>query len=64
MRFWTRQTVDVDTLIKPPRILFAKSDESLRERTWKRRQAADSIRRRAAGLDAGAKVSDVLRAVK
>lgn len=64
MTWWTPKDKEIDTLIKPPRVLFAGSDEGLRERTDKRRKAADSIRRRAAGLDAGAKVSDVLRAVK
>jgi hypothetical protein len=39
-------------------------DEALRERTNKRRQAAEGIRSRAAKVYAGESVSDILRLVK
>jgi hypothetical protein len=53
-----------DSLIKPASYRFTGTDEAVRERTAKRRRAAAGIRTRAARVDAGAPVSDVLRMVK
>ena len=49
---------------KRPVPRFEGHDEALRLRTEARRKAADGIRRRAASVESGAKVSDVLRVVK
>lgn len=50
--------------IKPPSYRWTASDESLRNRTAQRRKAADGIRTRAAKVETGASVSDVLRMIK
>lgn len=50
--------------IKPPRYSFTGSDEQLAARTRIRRDAADAIRSRAAKVESGAKVGDILRIVK
>lgn len=43
---------------------FEGHDEALRLRTEKRRQAAESIRKRASSVESGAPVTDVLRRIK
>lgn len=43
---------------------FTGFDPALRDRTATRRQAADKIRTRAAHVETGARVADVLRLVK
>lgn len=57
-----------DDLVIPPlskeRYLYLNADESLRERTAKKRQAADVIRTRAAKVESGSPVSEILRRVK
>lgn len=53
-----------DVPISKPRYRYLNADEGLRERTAKRRQAADAIRKRAAKVDSGNPVFDVLRMVK
>lgn len=63
-RWLARDARAVDALIKPPRPVFEGSDEGLRQRTEKRRQAANGIRGRAARVESGSPVSDVLRLVK
>lgn len=64
--YLARQAEDdvIDTLIKPVQQRFTGSDEALQARTAKKRQAADSIRRRAAHVESGSQVADVLRMVK
>ncbi len=68
MTWWTSRRPEDDPklaeLIKPPRILFTGCDEGLRERTEKRRQAAERIRQRAQRVESGSPVSDILRMVK
>ncbi len=64
-RRWLARASDaLDAQIKPPRIVYASSDEPLRKRTEARRKAADGIRRRASIVESGSPVSDVLRRVK
>jgi len=46
------------------RTRFHGFDPALRERSVKRRAAAASIRTRAAGVDSGAPIADVLRRIK
>ena len=53
-----------DELIVPPRPLYVGTDESLRERTKARREAAQRIRGRAAQVDSGGAVSELLRRIK
>ena len=57
-----------DTLVIPPlskaRYRFLNSDEALAERTAKKRSVADGSRKRAAQVDSGTPVSDLLRRVK
>lgn len=62
---WSDQPDELITeLIKPPRIVHRNFDESLRERTAAKRQAADKIRARANHVESGSPVADVLRMVK
>ena len=56
--------LDPALVIKPPILKYAGSDEGMRDRTAKRREAADKIRQRAAHVETGSKVADVLRMVK
>jgi hypothetical protein len=63
-RWMRRAAAHADCLISAPVRKFDASDEGLRARTLKRRKAADDIRKRAAKVETGAPVSDVLRAVK
>lgn len=51
-------------VIAPPRQIFTGHDEGARLRTEARRKAADAIRSRAAHVETGARVSDVLRRIK
>jgi hypothetical protein len=46
------------------RVRFDGFDPALRERSAQRRQAADGIRARAARVESGSRVADVLRRVK
>ena len=50
--------------IRPPVQSFEGFDPDVREATNKRRAAADAIRTRAAHVETGARVADVLRIVK
>lgn len=61
---WATTDLKIGTLIKPPTQIYATADESLRERTVKRRQAAERIRQRAQRVDSGAPVSEVLTMVR
>jgi len=63
-RWMAREAATVAALIVPPRQVFAGQDDALRVRTEARRKAADAIRARAAHVESGARVSDVLRRVK
>jgi site-specific recombinase len=68
LRAWRRYQVRrelalVNSLIKAPVQRYSAMDEALRERTAKRRLAAESIRRRSQSVDSGAPVSDTLRIV-
>ena len=63
-RWLARATAHVESLIRPPVTKFETADDQLRVVTEQRRKAADSLRARAAHVDSGAKVSDVLRIVK
>lgn len=54
----------IDTLIKPVDQRFVGSDEALQARTLLKRKAADTIRRRAAKVESGSTVADVLRMVR
>lgn len=51
-------------LIKSPVVRFTGHDEALQQRTRRRRDAANQIRERAAQVESGVPVSDVLRRVK
>jgi hypothetical protein len=53
-----------DDLIKPPVYRYTGSDESLRDRTKARREAAQRIRGRAAQVESGGAVSELLRRIK
>jgi hypothetical protein len=59
-----READRIARLIRPPNYLFTGSDEQLAARTAKRRTAAENIRRRAANVETGSPVSDVLRSIK
>ncbi len=63
-RWLAREAAAIDARIQPPIQLFKGQDDALRVRTKKRREAADGIRSRAAHVETGAPVSDVLRRVK
>jgi hypothetical protein len=62
----TRDAAQVDALIaaKGARPRFTGHDDRLRVKTHQRREAADRFRRKAAHVESGAPVSDVLRLVK
>lgn len=55
-----RYGVTDDLVIPAPIVKFAGFDPTVRERTMKRRQAADDIRKRAAHVETGAPVAKVL----
>lgn len=61
-----QQSVDaeIQALIKTPVHKFTGHDEALWKRTKDRREAAHKIRVRAAKVETGAPVSDILRRVK
>lgn len=71
-RRWTQQQPDpaLELLIGKPRYMVdasgkrLKHNEGLAARTRLRRTAADAIRQRAAKVESGTPVSDVLRMVK
>lgn len=63
-RATAREVARIDGLIRPPVLKFAKHDDNLRLRTEQRRKAADGLRTRAAHVDSGSSVSDLLRRVK
>lgn len=64
LRRAAQRVEDAGLAIRPPVYRFTGSDEALAVRTRKRREAADAIRVRAAKVETGAKVSDVLKLVK
>lgn len=51
----------IETAIKAPTYRHVGADEGLQARSRQRRDAADRIRARAAAVESGAKVADVLR---
>jgi len=61
---WHKGDALIDTLIVPPVRKFDGVDEALAVRTRKRREAAETIRRRADAVETGAAVSKVLAMVK
>lgn len=63
-RSLARDLTRVIAEIRPPTYRFTGLDEPLRKRTEAKRKAADAIRSRAALVETGAPVSDVLRLVK
>lgn len=65
-RWIARDAAAIDALIVPPTYGagMTKQNDALRLRTEARRKAADAIRSRAAHVETGASVSDVLRRVK
>jgi len=67
MKFWRwfhREQADPALVIKPPVYRFTGADEGLAARTAVRRDAADSIRRRASAVETGASVGQVLKMAK
>lgn len=60
----TDTLVKTEPEIRPPVYRFTGSDEALAVRTRARRTASDAMRARAARVDGGAKVGDVLRMVR
>ena len=64
MRWLLDYYLDETMRLAPPIQKFTGFDPALRERTAARRQAADKIRVRAAHVETGARVADVLRLVK
>lgn len=54
---------DEALVIKPPIVKYVGADEGLRDRTAKKREAADKIRSRANKVETGSPVADVLRRV-
>ena len=65
-RWMTVTDTKIDTLIVPPsfRPGMEKQNDSLRVKTEARRKAAASMRTRAAHVESGAPVCDLLRRVK
>lgn len=68
-RLWKRSRtpfidIELQKLIKPPVQKFTGHDEGLARLTRQRREAADKIRIRAAHVETGSKVADVLRIVR
>ena len=57
---WHKGDALIDRLIVPPVLRYAGADEGLAEKTKQRREAAESIRQRAAAVETGAAVSKVL----
>lgn len=60
-RVFRRRVDPIHGLIKTPRQTFTGSDEALQARTAAKRKAADAIRLRAAKVESGAPVADVLK---
>jgi hypothetical protein len=54
----------LEARITPPKYRWNKADEGVRQRTTARRDAADRMRSRAAHVESGSAVSDLLRRVK
>ncbi len=50
--------------IRPPKYRFEGMDEALRARTEQRRRAAEGIRGRAARLESGSRVGEVMRLMR
>lgn len=61
---WHKGDALIDTLIVAPVQKYAGVDETLAARTRKRREAAETIRRRADAVETGAAVSKVLMMAK
>jgi hypothetical protein len=58
---WHKGDALIDTLIVPPVYRYAGADEALARKAQQRRDAAESIRRRADALETGAAPAKVLR---
>jgi hypothetical protein len=58
---WHKGDALIDTLIVPPVYRFAGADEALARQAQQRRDAAASMRHRAAAVETGAPTATVLR---
>lgn len=63
-RWLARESARINAAIKPPTYVFVGHDDRLRKRSEQRRVAAAGIRARAAKVETGAKLADVLRMVR